>query len=50
MLGRQKRSRPQELNEPWSPVSFTVSKMSQNSMTCPPQQPSPMLMPARGMS
>jgi PAS domain S-box-containing protein len=32
------------------PVSLTVSKMSQNSMTWPPQQPSQMLMPARGTS
>ena len=38
------------MNEPWSPVSFTVSKTSQYSMMCPPQQPSPILIPARGQS
>ena len=49
-LGCQKRSRPHELNEPWSPVSLTVSKTSLNSMRCPPNVPSQMLMPARGQS
>src|SRR5580704_8248567 len=44
----QKRSLPQLLKEPWSPVSRTVSKTSLSAIRWPPQVPSPMLMPAAG--
>ena len=45
----QKRSRPHELNGPWSEVSLTIEDVVVLD-TWPPQVPSLMLMPARGPS
>lgn len=49
-FGCQYLSLPHEIEDPWSPVSFTVSKRSLYSMTWPPQVPSDTLMAARGTS